>query len=102
MEFFVRFTATREVRSQMEANVSLSTSDLEDAIADEVRQSLDGATYDGTMMSVTIETDLRDHIESAVESSNYTDLTIVDADINGDDDNIENIDIEDVSPMLGS
>ena len=97
MEFFVRFTATRQVRSQMEANVSLSTSTIEDAITDEVRQAMGDATYHGTMVSVTIEVDLHDLIESAMDEGNYTDLTIVDADIDGDDDEMGDIDIEDVS-----
>ena len=103
MEFSVDFTAYRKVRSAVHANVYISDQEIRARLDREIESSLQNATYDGAIVTATISADLTDAIQDAIENGRHGDglrFEIQDADLDGDDDQWEDVDIETVEPTL--
>ena len=101
MEFEIEFTAYRRVRSSVEARVVLSEKEIRDLLDSEIESSLQSATYDGAKVTATIEADLSDAITNIIESG-HASTTIVDSDLDGDENDWEDVDIDSVEPIKRS
>ena len=101
MEFEIEFTAYRRVRSSVEARVVLSEKEIRDLLDSEIESSLQSATYDGAKVTATIEVDLIDAITNIIESGQAS-TTIVDSDLDGDENEWEDVDIDSVEPIKRS
>lgn len=101
MEFEIEFTAYRRVRSSVEARVVLSEKEIRDLLDDEIESSLRSAAYDGAKVTATIEVDLSDAITNIIESGQAS-TTIVDSDLDGDENDWEDVDIDSVEPIKRS
>ena len=103
MEFSVEFTAYRKVRSAVHADVFISDKEIRARLDREIESSLQNATYDGAIVTATISADLTDAIQDTIENARTADrlsYEIREPDLDGDDDQWEDVDIETVEPTL--